>query len=138
MTAKTTTSEYVLLFRGTSWHKGLSPEQIQKDLARFTAWFERLKNEGKFKGGHPLVHDGKIVAGGNAVTDGPFAESKEAIAGFFIIRADSLEQAVEIAKGCPCLEYGQTVEVREIVLDEKIRESLELLSSNILTGDLWV
>jgi hypothetical protein len=72
------------------------------------------------------------------VTDGPFAESKEAIAGFFIIRADSLEQAVEIAKGCPCLEYGQTVEVREIVLDEKIRESLELLSSNILTGDLWV
>jgi hypothetical protein len=106
-------------------------------LARFTAWFERLKNEGKFKGGHPLVHDGKIVAGGNAVTDGPFAESKEAIAGFFIIQADSLEQAVEVAKGCPGLEYGQTVEVREIVLDDKIRESLELLRSNILTGNLW-
>jgi hypothetical protein len=49
------------------------------------------------------------------VTDGPFAESKEAIAGFFIIRADSLEQAVEIADGCPGLEFGQTVEVRAIV-----------------------
>ena len=83
MTAKTTTSEYLLLFRGTSWHKGLSPAEIEKDLARFTAWFERLKNEGKFKSGHPLVHDGKIVAASNAVTDGPFAESKEAIAGEF-------------------------------------------------------
>ena len=48
------------------------------------------------------------------MTDGPFAESKEAIAGFFIIQADGLEQAVEIAKSCPGLDYGQTVEVRAI------------------------
>jgi hypothetical protein len=61
-----------------------------------------------------LEHNGKIVAGRNAVTDGPFAESKEAIAGFFIIQADSLEEAVEIAKNCPGLDYGQTVEVRAI------------------------
>ena len=114
MTTKTTTSEYLLLFRGTSWHKHLSPEEIQKNMARFTSWFERLKNEGNFKSGHPLEHNGKIVAGRNAVTDGPFAESKEAIAGFFIIQADSVEQAVEITKSCPALDYGQTVEVRAI------------------------
>ena len=83
-------------------------------MARFTSWFERLKNEGYFKGGHPLEHDGRIVAGRNAVTDGLFTESKEAIAGFFIIQADSLEEAVEIAKSCPGLDYGQTVEVRAI------------------------
>jgi len=83
-------------------------------MAGFTSWFERLRKEGHFKGGHPLEHDGKIVAGRNAVTDGPFAESKEAIAGFFIIQADSLEEAVEIAKSCPGLDYGQTVEVRAI------------------------
>jgi hypothetical protein len=128
MTAKTTTSEYLFLFRSTSWHKGLSPEEIQKHLARFTAWFEQLSDEGRFIGGHPLEHDGKIVDRRNAVTDGPFAESKEAIAGFFIIRADSLEQAVEVAKGCPGLEYGQTVEVRPIVLDDKIPEWREKLS----------
>src|SRR5260370_15948028 len=114
MSANTTTSEYLLLFRGTSWHKGLSAEEIQKDLARFSAWFERLKNEGKFKGGHPLVHGGKIIDGRKVVTDGPFAESKEAIAGFLIMQADSLEHAVEIAEDCPGLEYGQTVEVRVI------------------------
>ena len=49
------------------------------------------------------------------MTDGPFAESKEAIAGFFLIRANSLEQAVEVARGCPGLEFGQTVEVRAMV-----------------------
>jgi hypothetical protein len=114
MIAKTTESEYLLLFRGTSWHHGLSPEELQQNLARFSAWFEQLRNEGRFKSGHPLVHEGKIVASKEVVTDGPFAESKEAIAGFFIIQAASLEQAVEIAKGCPGLGYGQTVEVRPI------------------------
>ena len=114
MTAKTTTSEYLLLFRGTHWPKDLSAEDIQNNIAKFSSWFERLKNEGNFKSGHPLEHIGKIVAGRNTVVDGPFAESKEAIAGFFIIQADSLEEAVEIAKNCPGLDYGQTVEVRAI------------------------
>ena len=117
MIAKTTTSEYLLVFRNTGWHKDLSPEEIQQDMTRFTAWFERISNEGRFKGGGPLAHDGKTVAGRNVVTDGPFAESKEAIAGFFIIQADSLEQAVETAKGCPGLEFGQTVEVRAIAAE---------------------
>jgi len=115
MNTKTTTSEYLLVFRNTSWHKDLSPEEILKNMARFTEWFERLNNAGKFKGGGPLGHYGKILASRNAVTDGPFVESKEAIAGFFIIRADSLEQAVEVAKDCPGLEFGQTVEVRAMV-----------------------
>lgn len=84
-------------------------------MARFTEWFEQLNNSGKFKGGGPLGHYGKILAGRNSVTDGPFVESKEAIAGFFLIRADSLEQAVEVARGCPGLEFGQTVEVRAMV-----------------------
>ena len=79
-------------------------------------------------------HDGKladeatIVASRNAVTDGLFVEAKEGIAGFFIIRAYSLEQAVEVAKGCPGLDYGQTVEVRPIVLDDKILDWRENLS----------
>jgi len=117
MITKTTTSDYLLLFRNTTWHKDLSPEEIQQRMARFTAWFERLRNEGRFKGGAPLMHDGKIVLRRNVVTDGPFAESKEAIAGFFIVQADSLEQAVEIANGCPGLEVGQTVEVRAVLLE---------------------
>jgi pimeloyl-ACP methyl ester carboxylesterase len=115
MNAEMTTSEYLLVFRNTDWHRDLAPKEIQQNMARFTEWFERLNHAGQFKGGGPLGHYGKTLAGRNAVTDGPFAESKEAIAGFFLIRADSLEQAVEVAKDCPGLEFGQTVEVRAMV-----------------------
>jgi hypothetical protein len=114
MSTSSRVSEYLLLFRNTGWHKDLSPEEIQQNMARFTAWFERLSDKGQFKSGGALMHDGKILPRRNTVTDGPFAESKEAIAGFFVIQADSLEQAVEIANGCPGLEFGQTVEVRAI------------------------
>jgi hypothetical protein len=103
MSTASPTSEYLLLFRNTGWHKHLSPEEIQQNMARFTAWFEQLSSAGQFKGGGPLAHSGKILA------------HKEAIAGFFIIRADSLEQAVEITKGCPGLEFGQTVELRAML-----------------------
>jgi hypothetical protein len=104
-----------LFFRNTNWHQDLSPEEILQNMALFTEWFERLNKAGKFKGGGPLGHSGKILTNRNAVTDGPFVESKEAIAGFFIVRADSLEQAVEIARECPGLGFGQTVEVRAMV-----------------------
>jgi hypothetical protein len=114
MSTSSATSEYLLLFRNTGWHKDLSAEEIQQNMARFTLWFERLNQKGQFKSGGPLMHDGKMLTRRNAVIDGPFAESKEAIAGFFIIRADSLEQAVEIANDCPGLEFGQSVELRGI------------------------
>ena len=112
MTAKRTTFEYLLLFRATNWTEDLSPEENK--IAKFTSWFEHAKNLGTFKSGHPIKHNDEILAGRNAVTDDPFAESKEAVAGFFIIQADSVEQAVEITKSCPALDYGQTVEVRAI------------------------
>jgi hypothetical protein len=111
MTVKTTTSEYLLLFRATNWTEDLSPEENK--IAKFTSWFERMKNSGTFKSGHPLEHDVENIAGRNAVTDEPFAESKEAVAAFFI-QADSVKQAVEMTKSCPSLGYGQTVEVRAI------------------------
>ena len=111
MTVKTTTSGYLLLFRATNWTEDLSPEENK--IAKFTSWFERVKNSGIFRSGHQLKHGDKIVAGRSALTDDPFAKSKAAIVAFFI-RADSVEQAVEITKSCPALDYGQTVEVMAI------------------------
>lgn len=113
------TPEYLLLFRGTHWHKGLSPAEIQKVMSRWTAWFNDLRAQGKLKNGLPLMTEGKIVHGANGrfVTDGPFAESKEAIGGYFLITASNLEEAVSIAKQCPGLEYGAVVEVRPVASD---------------------
>jgi hypothetical protein len=111
-----TNSEYILLFRGTDWHKGLSPEEIQEVVKQMYAWLDRLTAEGKAKAGKPLFPEGKIVSKkkGRSVADGPFAESKEAIGGFFLLEVGSLEEAAEIAKDFPGLNYGATVEVRPV------------------------
>ncbi len=109
-------SEFILLFRGTDWHKGLSAEEIQEAVKQMYAWLDRLTAEGKAKAGKPLFPEGKIVSQrkGHSVADGPFAESKEAIGGFFLLELGSLEEAVEIAKDFPGLNYGASVEVRPV------------------------
>jgi hypothetical protein len=109
-------SDYMLLFRGTDWDKGLSPEQIQKVVSDWAAWFERLTREGKALSGHPLTNEGRVVTGkkGRAIADGPFAESKEAIGGYFYLRVADMNEAVDIAKQCPGLEHGAIVEVRPV------------------------
>ena len=109
-------SDYLLLFRGTNWDKDLSPEEIQKVVTDWYAWFERLNQEGRCSGGHPLKNAGKLVSGkkGRTVADGPFAESKEAIAGYFLLEVADMDEAVAIAKQCPTLDYGVQVEVRPV------------------------
>lgn len=112
-----TKNEYILLFRGTDWHQGLSPEETQQIATEWMNWFKRLSNEGKVIGGNPLDATGRIVSckGGRVVVDGPFAESKEAIGGYFLLKADSIDAAVEIAQDCPGLPYGARVEVRPLM-----------------------
>jgi hypothetical protein len=115
MTTPTDKTEYLVLCRGINWDKSIAPEDKQNAMNQFSAWFERLAKEGKVTGGHRLAPEGKVFAGRAAPTDGPFAESKEAIAGLWFIHANSFEEAVEIAKGNPALEYGHTIEVRPIL-----------------------
>lgn len=109
-----TTNEYLLLFRGQDWDREMSPAKTQEVLDRAMAWYQSIDTRGKVRGTNALERVGSIVTGknGQIVTDGPFAESKEAIGGYLLIEASSLEEAVAIAKTCPTLEYGIAVEVR--------------------------
>ncbi len=79
-------------------------------------WMGKLGNEGKFVGAQPLNKEGKTVSGTKKViSDGPFMEGKEMVGGYLICKANTLEEAVEISKGCPLLENEDgVVEVREI------------------------
>jgi hypothetical protein len=107
---------YMLLFVGMDWQKGLSPEQTQKVSEEWMAWFKRLTDAGKAVAGHPLGVEGKSVSGKNrTVTDGPFAETKEAIGGYFMLDVGTIEEAVAIAQQCPGLPYGAKVEVRPVL-----------------------
>jgi hypothetical protein len=120
----------MLLSRGPEWDKGMDPVEIQEMLDRTMAWFENLNEQGIVRGTQALQRTGCIVSDRSAqvFTDGPFAESKEAIGGYLIVEVDSLEEAIAIAKGCPTLHRGMTIEVRP-VLDEcpvatRLREQL--------------
>ena len=121
-----TNNGYMLIFRGTDWYKGLSPEQMQQVADTWMAWFNRLKDEGKAIAGNPLEREGKIVAGknGRVVSDGPFAESKETIGGYFLLKVPTLDAAVAIAQQCPGLPYGIRVEVRPVAGECPIAEEL--------------
>jgi hypothetical protein len=116
MNATNKTPEFMLLFRGNDWYKGLSPEEMQKVGDQWMAWFERLKLQGRATAGNPLESEGKVISGknGRLVADGPFAESKEAIGGYFLLRVENFEEAVAIARECPGLAYGAKVEVRPV------------------------
>ncbi len=116
MSSQVTSSPYMLLFRGTHWDRNLSPEEIEKIMSQCVAWFDRLIEQGKATTGQPLANEGKIISGrkGQFVADGPFAESKEAIAGYIFLQVGDLEEAVEIGKEWPGLDYGVTVEVRPV------------------------
>jgi hypothetical protein len=116
MNPQNPTNEYLLLIRGTHWNHGMSPAELQHVMTDFYAWVDRLGKAGINRGAQPLMEEGKLVSGpkGSSVTDGVFAESKEAIAGYFCIAVGSMDEAVRIAQECPILQYGAAIEVRPI------------------------
>ncbi|HYG49504.1 MAG TPA: YciI family protein [Flavobacteriales bacterium] len=110
--------EYLFLFRGGDG-KDLqqSPEKWQAHMEKWSKWMGGLAEQGKFVGAQPLNQTGMHITGNKkTVTDGPYMEGKEMVGGYLICRADSYAEAVNIAKGCPVLEFEDgDVEVREIM-----------------------
>ena len=116
----------MLLFRGNDWLKNLSSEEKQKVTDQWMAWFRRLTEEGKAVAGNPLEREVKIVSGKNRlVSDGPFAESKEAIGGYFLLDVASFDDAVAVAQECPGLPYGVKVEVRPVAAECPVASELK-------------
>jgi len=108
--------EFMLIFIGGSSAGDLSPEEMQKTMQLWFKWVDSLKEQSIYLSGEALMPGGKTVKGTKAiVTDGPFAESKELVGGYFIIQAPSIEAAAEIAKDCPDLFLDGVVEVREVM-----------------------
>jgi hypothetical protein len=109
--------EYLFLFRGgdTAMSRE-SPEKWQAHMQRWMEWMGDLSKKEKFIGAQPLDTSGKLIKGSKkVVSDGPFLEGKEMVGGYLMCKAVSYEEAVEMAKGCPILEFDDgTIEVREI------------------------
>jgi hypothetical protein len=111
-------AHYLLLFRntGSETHAHLSPEERQQLMVRWNAWYEGLRAKGKAVDGRPLELESRVVSGtgGERVTDGPFSETKEAIGGYVMLLVSGLDEATEIARLHPGLEFGLIIEVRPI------------------------
>ncbi len=107
-----TTSDYLLISRG-QWDETASPQDVQDAIDRFYAWYERGLADGVLKPGSRLERRGKRVTR-DGITDGPFAEAKELVGGYWFIVADSLEDAARIAAQNPCLDFGLELEIRPL------------------------
>ena len=97
-----------------------TPEQMQQVIERYSNWSQALAERGKLAGGEKLRDEGgrhlrRDLRGGSGVTvvDGPYSETKEILSGFFVIEAADYEEAAEIARTCPHMEYGW-IELREV------------------------
>lgn len=108
---------FLLLFRnaGPETHAHLTAAQ-KADLARqWNDWYDGLARAGKVEHGRPLELGGRVVSGAaGRVTDGPYAEAKEVVGGYFFLQVADLDEATEIARRCPGLPLGLTVEVRPV------------------------
>ncbi|MDA0813076.1 MAG: YciI family protein [Verrucomicrobia bacterium] len=106
-----TTGEHLLLVRGTQWNSGLSPAELQRIMTDFYGWVEGLQGQGILRGAQPLMEG---AGAQTLVTDGVFAESKEAIAGYFLLAVAPTDEAVKLAQACPILAHGAQIEVRPV------------------------
>ena len=109
--------EFILIFRHEDGNKVASPEQIQIWMKQTMDWIGTITAKNKYVGGNGLnFQNAKIVGHKGVVTNGPFGEIKETIGGYIIVKAESVDEAVEFAKGSPVLQGdGNTVEVRKLV-----------------------
>lgn len=109
--------EFVLLFRASLENQAQAmgePERAERSMKAWLSWVRELEQSGTLASpGQPLAPSGKVVRGAS-VTDGPYAEAKDLVLGFNIIRARDLAHAAEIAGRCPIAQNGGVVEVRPV------------------------
>lgn len=117
--AKVTSEKFILLFRGEDTHiqtADYALKEVKDYIQLWINWQQNLAQKGILVSGDPLKTAGKQISGKNKiVTDGPLTVSNETVDGYLIINAKNLDNAVEIAKGCPLLTKDKgKVEVRQI------------------------
>ena len=110
--------EFMVVLRGTDPElKQYSPTEASQIMERYYDWVDKLKQDKRYLGGSPFRSGSKLLSGHKdfiVIMDGPYAKSKDALTGYFVLAAEGLPEAVELAKGCPALGHGETVEVIEL------------------------
>lgn len=107
-------SKFLLLLRGGDF-QSYSEKEMQEIVGKYMAWSDKLRSENRLVASEELKNDGRVLSVKNSqVIDGPYTETKEAVGGFYLIEAKDYDEASQIAKECPHLEFNGNVEIREI------------------------
>lgn len=108
--------DFLLVFRTDySTMPKASPEEMQASTKRWMDWIGGIAAQNKLVDrGNRLVPTGQVLKADNVIADGPYTEIKESIVGYSLVKAASIQEATELAKGCPILRIGGNVEIREI------------------------
>lgn len=93
----------------------MSPEQMQANIKLWQEWIAGIAAQGKFVGTNQLGREGKTLKPNNVVTSGPYAEIKEIVGGYIIVKTENIDEALKLAAGCPVLQVGGNVEVRDVM-----------------------
>ncbi len=121
--------EFMLIFRNEKQSGGQAPsaEQMLAVLKQWKNWIGGIAAKGKYSGTNRLLSEGKTIKPNNLITDGPYTEGKEIVGGYLIVKANTMDEAVELAKSCPSLSYGGNVEVRSVMPIESDAKSEKFL-----------
>lgn len=108
--------QFMLIFHGCPPADAQpSPEEMQSIMTKWMAWIDKLSKDGKYVSGEPLMPGGKLIKGNaKGVTDGPYAEGKEVVGGYFIIKAESYDEAVGLCADYPDYDSGGSIQVRQV------------------------
>jgi hypothetical protein len=104
----------LLLYGNGEMFQNLSPEEMQKATEKYMDWMKKPFTLDSQRLGHDF---GRVIhsnAGKPTVKDGPYSETKEVLGGYYTIEAANYDEAVKLALGNPQLEYGGTIEVRQL------------------------
>ncbi|MBL8692742.1 MAG: transcription initiation protein [Planctomycetes bacterium] len=107
----------LLLHENPNAYSNFTPEQMEKLIEKYQQWSARVAGENKLLGGHKLADEGgkRMQKGARLeVKDGAFGEAKEVIGGYYLIAADSYEDAVRLCHEHPHLLPGNTIEIRRV------------------------
>lgn len=107
---------YILLFRQPDYdYRETSKEKMQEIFKKWQDWVNGIEAQDKFVShGQRLTMEGKVLRPGGVITDGPFVEIKEKLGGFILIKAENMDDATTLAHGCPALDTGGSVEIRQL------------------------
>ncbi len=110
-------AKFMLIFHESQGLRSLPPAEAENAMAKMQGWFSKIRDSGKYVNSDKLAEEGgKVLRKQNErilVVDGPYAEAKEVVGGYVTLRLGSYDEAIELSRTCPLLEFGGRIEVRQ-------------------------